>query len=121
MPEKPIPFRLETHTDGRGSLVSIEGSRDVPFDIKRAFYVYGVPDGASRGGHAHHDCQQFLVCVSGGCRVIANGEEFNLLDPSRGLYVPPGIHLDLDQFTPGAALLVLCSHHYDEEDYVAAS
>jgi dTDP-4-dehydrorhamnose 3,5-epimerase-like enzyme len=116
--ERATPWRFQAYSDQRGSLVVIEALRDVPFEIKRAFYVYDVPPDQVRGGHAHRACQQALVCVSGGCRVLAGGDEFQLCDPAKVLYVPPGVHLDLDKWQPGTVLLVLCSQHYDEEDYV---
>jgi len=117
MSEKAIPLQLETHADERGKLVVVEASRGVPFPVKRVFWVYDVPEGTGRGGHAHQFCQQLLVCVSGSCRVIAAGDAFTLDDPGKALYVPPGVYLDLEDWQPGTVLLVLCSHYYDEEDY----
>jgi dTDP-4-dehydrorhamnose 3,5-epimerase-like enzyme len=117
MSEKAIPWLLDMHADERGKLVVVEASRGVPFPIKRVFWIYDVPEGTGRGGHAHQFCQQLLVCVSGACRVIAAGDAFTLDDPSKALYVPPGVYLDLEDWQPGTVLLVLCSHYYDEEDY----
>jgi hypothetical protein len=105
MTEKAIPFRLETHQDERGNLVVVEASRGVPFPIKRVFWIYDVPDGTSRGGHAHQFCQQLLVCASGACRVIAAGDSFDLNEPNKGLYVPPGVYLDLEDWQPGTVLV----------------
>lgn len=119
--EKAIPWRLEVRHDARGNLIVVEAERDVPFVIKRIFYVYGVPEGQSRGGHAHKACQQLLVCVNGYCRVTANGDEFWMAGPEKALYVPPGVRLDLDQWQPGTVLLALCSHKYDGEDYIEAN
>lgn len=115
--EKAFVWQLETHADERGKLVVVEANRGVSFPIKRIFYVYDVPEGTRRGGHAHQLCQQLLVCVSGGCRVLAGGDEFALDEPDVALYVPPGVYLDLEDWQPGTVLLVLCSHYYDEEDY----
>jgi len=114
---KAIPWKLGRHVDERGALTVIEGNRGAPFPIKRVFWVYDVPDGTRRGGHAHQHCEQLLMCVSGSCRVTANGDEFVLDEPDTGLYVPPGVYLDLEDWQPGTVLLVLCSHYYDEEDY----
>lgn len=109
---------LVKHADARGVLTVAECEREIPFTVKRVFWITDVPAVASRAGHAHAACHQFLVCVVGYCRVLANGQEHWLSGPARGLYAPPGTHLEIDQFSPGAALLVLCSHYYDEEDYV---
>lgn len=117
MTKRILPWRLAIHADERGSLVVAEANRDVPFSIRRVFWVYGVPDGTRRGGHAHKACQQVLVCVAGACRVVANGEDYALDEPGKALYVPPGVCLDLEDWRPGTVLLVLCSHYYDEEDY----
>lgn len=117
MPAKAIPWCFEAHLDGRGSLTAVEAGRDVPFEIRRIFYVYDVPEGTRRGGHAHRVCEQVLVCLSGYCRVVADGDEFNLCGPTKALYVPPGVYLELDGWQAGTVLLVLCSHHYEEEDY----
>ena len=117
MSEKAIPWRLGQHVDERGKLTVIEAYRGVPFPIRRVFWVYDVPDGTRRGGHSHQHCEQLLICVNGSCRVIANGDAFDLDEPDTGLYVPPGVYLDLEGWQPGTVLLVLCSHYYDEEDY----
>lgn len=118
--EHPQPWRLTAHQDERGSLVVAEANRDVPFPIRRVFWVYDVPEWETRGGHAHKACQQVLVCVAGACRVLANGHEYYLDDPGKALYVPPGVYLDLDNWRPDTVLLVLCSEHYESEDYVEA-
>lgn len=114
------PFRLKfpTITDERGWLTVLDGWKDIPFAVKRIFWIYGVPDTARRGGHAHDLCQQVLIPVAGSLRVLAGGREFTLDNHAGGLYIPPGVQIDMDCFTPGTVLLVLCSHLFAEEDYI---
>ena len=114
---EPVKIHLNFHHDDRGNLVVLD-AETVPFVIKRVFFVYGIPVTAMRAGHAHKECHQVLVCVSGCCRVLANKQEFWLSGPERALYVPPGNHIALDGWCEQTVLLVLCSHPYDEEDYV---
>lgn len=113
-----FPLKFKTHADERGRLTVLDGWQDIPFAVKRIFWIYGAPDGARRGGHAHDLCQQVLIPVAGSVRVKAGRHEFTLDDPAAGLYVPPGLQVDMDHFAPGTVLLVLCSHLFDEEDYV---
>lgn len=118
MVEKAITWHLDSHEDERGKLVVVEANRGVPFPIRRVFWIYDIPSTVTkRAGHAHQYCEQLLVCVFGACRVRANGDEFMLTNPNKALYVPPGVHIDLDLWEYDTVLLVLCSHHYDEEDY----
>lgn len=106
--------------DHRGVLTAMEAGRDVPFEIRRAFFLHGVT--TSRGGHAHRISQQFLVPVSGRFRVtVADGDRstvYELTDPHRGLYVPPLVWVDLDDFSSGAVCLVLTDTRFDEAEYV---
>jgi dTDP-4-dehydrorhamnose 3,5-epimerase-like enzyme len=108
--------------DVRGNLTPIEGGMDVPFDIKRVYYLYDVPGGESRGAHAHRELYQLIVAASGSFTVtLDDGTEkksFNLNRSYYGLLVVPGIWRDLDDFSSGAVLLCLASEHYDESDYV---
>lgn len=107
--------------DARGNLTFIEGSRHVPFDVKRVFYLYDVPTGESRGAHAHKELHQLLICLSGSFDVIVNDglEEvrFHLNRPWRGLYVPPMIWGAEVNFDPGSVCIVLASDYYQESDY----
>ncbi len=114
--------RLAAVEDLRGRLVAGELDRILPFKVKRFFMVHGVPGREVRGQHAHRTCHQFLVCVRGSCRVIADDgahrQEFLLDDPAIGVYLPPktwGVQYD---YSPDAALLVFASHAYDARDYV---
>ena len=108
--------------DVRGNLTPIEGGVDVPFDIKRVYYLYDVPGGESRGAHAHKELYQLIVAANGSFSVtLDDGKEkmlFNLNRSYYGLLVVPGIWRDLDDFSSGAVLLCLASEHYDAADYI---
>lgn len=108
--------------DPRGNLTVAEGGRNVPFDIRRAYWVYDVPGGESRGGHAHKQCLEFIVAVSGSFHVtLDNGNErqtFLLNHPYQGLLVETGVWRTLDDFSSGAVCMVLASELYEEEDYI---
>ena len=108
-------------TDPRGNLTFIEGSETVPFDIRRVYYLYDVPGGESRGGHAHKQLQQLIVAASGSLDVFVddgtNQERFFLNRSYYGLYMPPMIWRELDDFSSGSVCVVLASEHYDRDDY----
>jgi hypothetical protein len=108
-------------TDPRGNLTFIEGSRHVPFDIARVYYLYDVPGGAERGGHAHKALNQLIIAMSGSFDVLLDdGRErtrFHLNRSYYGLYVCPMIWRELDNFSSGSVCMVLASNLYDEEDY----
>ncbi|MBF0158660.1 MAG: WxcM-like domain-containing protein [Magnetococcales bacterium] len=108
--------------DERGNLTFIESSRHIPFEIKRVYYVYDVPGGAERGGHAHKTLHQFLIAVGGSFSVILDDgfrkTEFYLNRGYFGLYVCPGIWREINNFSTGSLCLVLTSDFYDEEDYI---
>jgi WxcM-like, C-terminal len=112
---------LRVKRAAEGNLAFIEGSRDVPFDIARVYYLYDVPGGASRGGHAHRSLRQLLVALSGSFEVhLDDGSEkraVTLNRPDRGLYVEPMIWRELVNFSSGAVCVVLASDYYDEGDY----
>ena len=107
--------------DRRGNLSVIENDT-IPFEIKRVYYVYDIPSGAERGGHAHKNLQQFLVALSGSFDVILNdGKEessITLNKPNLGLLIKPGIWRKLQNFSSGAICLVVASDVYIEEDYI---
>lgn len=107
--------------DVRGNLTFIEGNRHAPFDIQRVYYLYDVPGGATRGGHAHKNLQQIIIAMSGSFDVILDdGRErkrFHLNRPYCGLYVCPMIWRELDNFSSGSVCLVLASSNFDEDDY----
>jgi hypothetical protein len=107
--------------DPRGNLTFIEGGNHIPFDINRVFYLYDVPGGADRGGHALKSCAQFLVAMSGSFDVILDdGKQKERVHLSRsyyGLYIPPLIWREMDNFSSGSVCMVLASNRYAEDDY----
>lgn len=115
-------FELSKINNRSGNITVIENSRDVPFSIKRVFYIYDIPGGEDRGAHAHKECHQFLVAASGAFEVELNDGRNKrtvvLNRPYYGLYIPPGIWAAEKAFSSGAICLVLTSHKYDESDYI---
>jgi len=108
--------------DVRGNLTFIEENRHIPFAIKRVYYLYDVPGGESRGGHAHKRLQQFIIAASGSFDVILDDgfkkKRFHLNRSYYGLYVPNMIWRELDNFSSGSVCLVLASDLYKAEDYI---
>lgn len=113
---------LRKISDPRGNLTVIEGNRDVPFDIKRVYYLYDVPGGESRGAHAHKALNQLLIAANGSFSVtLDDGKEkvtYNLKRSYYGLLIVPGIWRDLDDFSSGSVCLCLASEHHKMEDYI---
>ena len=105
-----------------GNLTSIQNSIEIPFDIKRIFYLYDIPGGKDRGAHAHIECHQFLIAGSGSFDVLLDdGESKKLVtlnQPDKGLHIPPGIWASEVNFSSGSICLVLASHKNDESDYI---
>jgi hypothetical protein len=105
-----------------GNLTSIQNSIEIPFDIKRIFYLYDIPGGKDRGAHAHLECHQFLIAGSGSFDVLLDdGKSKKLVtlnQPYKGLHIPPGIWASEINFSSGSICLVLASHKYDEHDYI---
>lgn len=110
------------HSDRKGNISVVENGRDVPFDVKRTYYLYDVPGGESRGGHAHKELRQLIIAASGSFTVTLDDghvkRTFTLNRPYHGLYVVPGIWRTLDDFSSGAVCLVLASEKYDTSDYI---
>ena len=108
-------------SDPRGNLTFIEGSQHIPFDISRVYYLYDVPGGAERGGHAHKALNQLIIAMSGSFDVILddghNKKRVHLNRSYQGLYVCPMIWRELDNFSSGSVCMVLASNRYDEGDY----
>lgn len=112
---------IRKYTDTRGYLSVIEGSIDIPFEIRRIYYLYMVPE-AARGAHAHKQLQQLMVATSGSVHVtLDDGIEkktFVLDKPWKGLYVASGMWRDLDNFAGGTVCMVLASEKYEADDYI---
>lgn len=107
--------------DPRGNLTAIEGGEHVPFEIKRVYYLYDVPGGASRAGHGHKKLEQLIIAMSGSFDIkLDDGftrETFHLNRSYFGLYVPAMVWRDIDNFSSGSVCMVLASEHYDRSDY----
>ena len=112
------------HSDRKGNLTVVENLKTVPFDVKRTYYLYDVPGGESRGGHAHKELSQLIIAASCSFTVTLDDgnvkRSFHLNRPYQGLYIVPGIWRTLDDFSSGSVCLVLASHGYSEEDYIRA-
>jgi hypothetical protein len=108
--------------DHRGELFAIEGSKNIPFDIKRVYYLVETKLGVVRGLHAHKNLDQVLIAISGSCRVLVDDgrtkEYFALTGPGKGLRIKNLVWREMDQFTPDCVLLVLASDIYKESDYI---
>ena len=115
-------YCFEIHGDDRGQLVALEELKDIPFDIKRVYYMYDTVEGVTRGYHAHRALQQILICVHGSCKIRLNdGNETQVValdKPNEGLYISNAIWREMFDFSPDAVLMVLASELYDEADYI---
>jgi dTDP-4-dehydrorhamnose 3,5-epimerase-like enzyme len=109
-------------TDTRGNLTFIESGRHIPFEIRRTYYLYDVPGGSSRAAHAHRELHQLMIAMAGSFDVtLDDGHEkktFHLNRSYYGLYIPPMIWRDLDNFSSGSVCMVLASDFYDEGEYI---
>ncbi|CDE45550.1 lipopolysaccharide biosynthesis protein [Clostridium sp. CAG:411] len=117
-----IKYAFQQHGDERGMLVALEGHNDIPFEIKRVYYMYDTKEGVRRGFHAHKSLEQILICIHGSCKILMdNGTEkkvVSLEKPYEGLYISNSIWREMYDFSPDAVLLVLASDVYREEDYI---
>lgn len=117
-----ITYSFQQHGDERGQLVALEEFKDIPFKIKRIYYMYDTKEGVRRGFHAHKSLEQILICIHGSCRILLdNGREKEtvfLNQPYEGLYISNDIWREMYDFSPDAVLLVLASELYDESDYI---
>ena len=114
-------IELPTITDPRGNLTFVEGSRHIPFAIKRVYHLYDLPGGAERGAHGHRALQQFIIAMSGSFDVALDDgyskRSFTMNRAYYGLYVPPMMWREIRNFSSGAVCVVLASDYYDEADY----
>ena len=115
-------LEFQSNGDDRGSLVALESYKNIPFDIKRVYYIFDTKSGVVRGLHAHKDLSQVMVCLKGSCRVVLdNGsikEQVVLDSPNKGLLLDSMIWREMHDFSEDCALLVLANEHYDESDYI---
>jgi len=115
-------IEMDKHHSDVGNITVIENNETIPFEINRTYYIYDIPGGVERGGHAHKALRQFLVAASGSFDVVLNDgnvkRTFSLNRPYHGLLIVPGIWRELNNFSSGAICLVLASHPYDENDYI---
>lgn len=115
-------IELDRHHYDKGNISVVENSTTIPFDVKRTYYLYDIPGGESRGGHAHKELRQLIIAASGSFTVMLDDGKikrtFVLNRPYQGLLVVPGIWRTLDDFSSGSVCLVLASHIYDEADYM---
>ena len=115
-------YNFTPHGDDRGQLIAIEQFKDLPFEIKRVYYIYDTLEGVRRGFHAHLNLEQILVCVKGSCKIhLDDGSDTAevLLDkPDKALYIANNMWREMYDFSPDAVLLVLASEYYDEADYI---
>ncbi len=113
---------FKTLGDDRGSLVAIEQGYNVPFLIKRVYYIFDTKKGVERGFHSHINLKQIAIAVKGSCTFVLddgkNREEISLTNPNQGLFIEGLIWREMKNFSPDCVLLVLASEHYDESDYI---
>lgn len=117
-----IKYVFQPHGDERGQLIALEEFKDIPFRIKRVYYMYDTLEGVRRGFHAHKNLEQILVCIHGSCKVLLdNGKEKKIVPlekPYEGLYISNDIWREMYDFSPDAVLMVLASELYDNSDYI---
>lgn len=113
---------FETNGDERGSLIALESHKNIPFDIKRVYYIFDTKLGVIRGLHAHKNLSQVMVCLNGSCCVVldngATKEQMVLNNPNQGLLIKSMLWHEMRDFSKDCVLLVLASEHYDESDYI---
>ena len=117
-----VKYVFQPHGDERGQLVALEEWRDIPFEIKRVYYMYETVNGVVRGRHAHKSLEQILICIHGTCKILLdNGSEKKVVPlekPYEGLYISNDMWQEMYDFSTDAVLLVLASQPYDETDYI---
>ena len=117
-----IKYAFQQHGDDRGMLVALEEYKDIPFEIKRVYYMYDTKKDVHRGFHAHKSLEQILICIHGSCKVLLdNGTEKKIVSlekPYEGLYIANNMWREMYDFSEDAVLMVLASESYKEEDYI---
>lgn len=117
-----VKYQFQQHGDKRGQLVALEEYSDIPFKIKRVYYMYDTIEGVVRGHHAHKKLQQILICIHGSCKILLdNGSEKKIVymeKPYEGLFIPNDMWREMYDFSSDAVLMCLASEVYSEEDYI---
>ncbi len=117
-----VKYVFQPHGDSRGQLVALEEFKDIPFQIRRVYYMYDTGAGVVRGRHAHRSLEQILICIHGSCKILLdNGREKKIVPlekPYEGVYVANDMWREMYDFSADAVLLVLASELYDEKDYI---
>ena len=117
-----VKYVFQPHGDDRGQLVALEEMKDIPFEIKRVYYMFDTASDAIRGKHAHKSLEQVLICTSGSCKILLDDGNsktvVNLDDPKKGLYISNNLWREMFDFSDDAVLMVLASDYYKEEDYI---
>ena len=117
-----IKYAFQQHGDDRGMLVALEEYKDIPFEIKRVYYMYDTKKNVHRGFHAHKKMEKILICIHGSCKVLLdNGTEKKIVSlekPYEGLYIANNMWREMYDFSEDAVLMVLASEYYKEEDYI---
>ena len=115
-------IQLKVENNNNGSLAWLEANKNIPFDIKRIYYLFGLDLNGRRGFHAHKKLQQFLICVHGHCNILLDDgkskEVVHLNSPNEGLLIQSTVWREIYDFSEGAVLFVLASEYYDESDYI---
>lgn len=117
-------LEFSMHGDERGQLIAVEAlSHDIPFEVKRVYYIFDTTPGTVRGNHAHKNLQQVLICVSGACTITCELPDGRVVEhqldwPNKALLIEGLVWRQMTSFSKGAVLLVLASEHYDEADYI---
>ena len=115
-------INFDIRGDSRGSLIALEKEHNVPFDIKRVYYIFDTVDGVRRGFHAHKNLKQLAICVKGSCKfLLDDGTDkniYNLNEPTKGLYIEGLVWREMFDFSPDCVLMVLADAYYDEADYI---
>lgn len=105
-----------------GNITVVENGDNIPFDVKRVYYLYDIPGGETRGGHAHYELEQFVIAASGSFDVVLddgkNRKRVTLNRPNLALHIVPGLWRELDNFSSGSICMVLASHKYEAKDYI---
>lgn len=115
-------LNLQSFGDERGSLISLEGNKNIPFNIKRVYYIYDTTPGIDRGKHAHKNLEQIIVCLHGSCNFVLddgiNKEIVELNRPDKALYIGKNMWREMTNFSYGCILMVLASEYYDNKEYI---